>query len=846
MRGFPQHASIRQAGPLPIRTVLLSAAIACLALIGAEAHVPHDDVQDVAPSPAFSRDGTVFSVVRGSLFRSVDGGYTWRRTHRGLCTHKLHRVVLSPDFGNDRTLIVVCDRGDMFRSRDAGGRWARLDAWPGAVSEDLAISPRFGTDGAVLALTVDGTLLVTRDAGAHWNEISAEIPRITAMDWTGNRIVVATTAGQVHVSVDDASTWTMVGTHPAGAAITVVESVDEGGTETGLFVGTEHDGVFRVDGSGAFHGTAAGPTGKVTGLESRTEGGRTVLWATTWHDAVFRSEDAGETWTLFDEGLSRSRQADAYGHPHFTAVDLLGDSSLVISSFCGLHRSDDGGRSWHKLETSLGHVIGLAATPNDKGGHTLAVSTYAVGVYLTDDGGESWAIANRGLWNPRTGPIALSPDFANDGTLWAGSYFQMMRTLDSGRSWDHVSVVKEVSRFEYLRRSTVRRLSRSETFSKLIPLIPVREEAEVTVPLVVVPSPAFSSDRMVFVGLTPDGVRRSTDGGTTYRLIWETQGSPVRSLVISPEFENDRTLFAALRDGIYRTRDAGEHWETLGGGAELGSSVLALSPAFGTDGTLFAGSRSGLHRSRDAGETWVKLPIVGEDEGLPIEGVAISPDFAEDRTLLVQTRGGNLLLCRDGEDEFEAVPTSAADSGYEFTHVVRRDSISLIQFSPDFAEDRTVYGASAHELLRSTDGGMTWTEIPRPVRYEVEAAFDFWLYMPVDLEGDWQRIMGPEHSARSEITAVEAGSAATIRFHGTGATWLGTLGPDGGTASVLVDGEPRATVDLHGGKRVPMAELFSVRDLPRGPHTLTIVVDGAANRRSSGTRVSVDAIDVRP
>ena len=69
-------------------------------------------------------------------------------------------------------------------------------------------------------------------------------------------------------------------------------------------------------------------------------------------------------------------------------------------------------------------------------------------------------------------------------------------------------------------------------------------------------SPAFLSDGTVYVGTKNDGIRRSTDSGTTWSQVDEglpsyayesglPSNSTVGALAISPDFQNDNTLFSA-------------------------------------------------------------------------------------------------------------------------------------------------------------------------------------------------------------------------------------------------------------------------------------------------------------
>jgi hypothetical protein len=95
-------------------------------------------------------------------------------------------------------------------------------------------------------------------------------------------------------------------------------------------------------------------------------------------------------------------------------------------------------------------------------------------------------------------------------------------------------------------------------------------------------------------------------------------------------------------------------------------------------------------------------------------------------------------------------------------------------------------------------------------------------------------------------TASEAGAELTISFEGTGAILTGTYLPQGGTATVYVDGQPDRTVDVcsdenqtRGGESV--WHRFGLTDRK---HTIRVVVDGKPGPGSSKTDVMVEGLIV--
>ena len=828
---------------------------------GVLAHVPHDVVEDLKLSPAFSRDKTIFAVVRGRLLRSVDGGYGWHRLSKGLCSHAPKSIAVSPAFAVDKTLFVSCLVGEVYRSHDAGRTWVQANnglvhysisdlelADLGHTS--LALSPQFATDHTVLLLDDRGSIYRTGDRGRNWERIFHQTVNITAVDWAQDLVIVGTALGQLYASVDSGMQWKKNSQHLGNQKITCIELPDGFSENKPFFIGTEKGGVFRVENSGSafYHASSGMPDNHITSLASCYENGRLILFANTWSEAIFRSEDAGVTWSKYGTGLQKSKQADFYRQPHFTHSAISDDMQFFAGGFCGIFRFDNRSKTWFKLETLLHHITGLDLSPPDDVGFTLGIATYGGGTYSKNNGGILWMINNRGLINPRLGPLVYSPNYPKDKTVFTASYGYILKSTNGGDDWDTFPVEPPEISFQGVRNRILRVFSRSEslTLRKRLALLKfdIWSHAEVVVPLVLAMSPRFAMDQTLFVGMYPNGVLRSQDGGSTFSLLWDTLDMPVRSLVVSPHYSTDQTLFVSLGNGLYTSNDGGGSWEPVGSAFDLRRCVLVISPQYGVDQTLFAGGLSGLYRTRDGGETWEKLRIGDGDLDMPVAGLAISPCFATDRQLLVQVSGGDLFLCRDYGDRFEAVPSESADSGYEFSQIIQRESAPLIKFSPNYDKDGTLYAASMHQLVKSIDGGKTWVEVPRPLRYESEAGLLKGFFFPIAFEGKWGKNHSEEYSGGAIMCSHEPESEAALRFVGSEVRWVGTRGSDRGLASVFIDGVFQAKVDQYSEDRKVLQELFSMNGLPYGPHTITVTVDGSRNEKSSGEWVDIDAFDV--
>jgi lysozyme len=110
--------------------------------------------------------------------------------------------------------------------------------------------------------------------------------------------------------------------------------------------------------------------------------------------------------------------------------------------------------------------------------------------------------------------------------------------------------------------------------------------------------------------------------------------------------------------------------------------------------------------------------------------------------------------------------------------------------------------------------------------------------------GTWGRVASPDATNGGYVLNDVADAAATLRFHGTGATWITVRGPAMGVAQIWMDGKLRKTVDLYAATRVFGAER-TIDGLADRSHVLRVVVLGAHRKVSAGSSVAVDGWIVR-
>ena len=477
-------------------------------------------------------------------------------------------------------------------------------------------------------------------------------------------------------------------------------------------------------------------------------------------------------------------------------------------------------------------------------GNRVIIGTAGAGAYVTRDDGRSWMISSIGLESPRLGETLFSPTFAKDDTVFATNAGYLQRSLNRGHFWQPTAL-SAPHWARALSHSYAPRFVGLGRFHKKEPVAPTT----------IAPSPRFAEDHTLFVGTRLHGVYRSLDGGESLLQVWAA-GDPISALVVSPSYPADKTLFSVVENrGVFRSGDAGATWTLLdrglpatGGNSPQPIARLLFSPEYASDKTVFAAGRAGLFRTTNRGDEWVALGDALLSIGTPITAAAVSPNYAKDSTLLInalphggaehgtehgaeQSGGGasRLYRSRDGGDSFARIALPRLPQG---------EVIHTLQFAAGYPASQKLYAASDNAILVGVRRGRRWIPIARPVRVEDTTP-------SVVYDGTWRRVARHEKtSAGSVHTSGEGLAEVTCNFVGTGVTWVGSNGPDQGVAKVYLDDEFQTDVDQFAPEFRGVATSYSISGLPRGRHSLRIVVLEDKNPSSLGARVEIDAFDL--
>lgn len=224
------------------------------------------------------------------------------------------------------------------------------------------------------------------------------------------------------------------------------------------------------------------------------------------------------------------------------------------------------------------------------------------------------------------------------------------------------------------------------------------------------------------------GIWRTDDAGRSWRHLGLRDTRHIVRIVIHPK-NPDIVWVAALghlfgnneERGVFKTTDGGKSWrKVLYSDAGSGAVELVMEP--GNPQVLYAstwtvrrtgyslesgGSGSALWKSTDGGETWKKL---NDKKGFPgkttlgIIGIAVPASNPERVYAIVESEKGGLLRSEDGGETWTNVSTDRN---------IRQRAWYYSRIYCDPKNQDIVYALNV-DFLKSTDGGKTFREINTP------------------------------------------------------------------------------------------------------------------------------------
>jgi len=795
---------------------------ACLIFAGQTllAHDPHDPMDTIAFSPNFANDQTVyvatdavtFKIQTYEMLRSTDGGATWTILPNIQNNNVVRKIAVSPGYAQDQTLFVAGD-GGLFRTTDAGTNWVLVTTKP---MRSMVLSPNYSTDHTLFVVTSSNGIEMSTDSGKSFKNVPAPANLKSTLDYiaispnyTVDKTLLLGGGGNdgIFESTNAGGSWTSVTSGLSIVNVTCIVFSPGFATDKTVFATSKGSGLFKSTTGGT--SWAASNTG-ITDLNasslalSSTFSQDSTLWLTAAVGGIFQSTNAGASWSL---SATVPRELSGATTFHYKAIAETGSAAspvLFVGMYEGLWKSTNPS-VWNYVDVLPTRLVRhITLSPNFANDNTVFANTYGGGNLWSTDGGATYNFSNTGMQEAYTDAVGISPNYAVDGIVFSSNSKGLERSNDFGQTWQ---MMEGVGTTDYPRAVAV--------------------------------SPNFANDQTVLIGTKKQGggdlsgLWLSTDQGNIWNKT-SLNGIGVVSISMSPGWATDQTAFAASPDttyGLYKSTDGALTWTNITTTpASAGPMcVVAVSPSFPTDQTLVAAPQdAGLYKSTDGGNTWTLLPNTGSVRFVEIR---FSPNWASDQTIWAGTLQKGLAKFTNG------------GSTLSYITAFSNSEVSAVAISPNFTADQTIFSAAYWGIYKSTDGGNTWTYAAEPGRAEEFRQFHS-QYAPQNpptfvFTGSWL-FPEPETAASTYEYAQASASSASVlfNFYGTGIRYISWTGPEQGQAAIVLDGVSEGTVTLTAPTDQYQQDVWELHGLTCGLHQLTVTPIVA-----NGQTVTVDAFD---
>lgn len=400
------------------------------------------EINNGIPFVVGGNTGEVFAASNGDLYvsatlqtgnplvyKSTDNGNNWFQQGNSL---RPDQPAYSFTEGGGFIFAGTGSYSSVFRTNNGGNSWeesrkglANGEIW--ALKEHNGIIYSGGREG----------LFLTTDGGNNWSEMQNGLPfglPITAIDFNGSNIYLATDQYGVYLSHDDGNTWIHSNSGLTGTYAEYINDILFYNND--LYVAT-FDGIYKSTDNGnswflASNGLPTAFGGSLVNVNTLTVIGSTLFAGTTL-EKVYKSTDGGNTWTL-----SGGSSFTIYSS---TIRDLLTvGSDIYAATDDGVYISSDTGNTW--TWKSFARTSTLASDGNKVfiSNHGPTVLT-GFGVFMSSNSGNSWQNIGAGLL-PASNLMTL---LVYNDTLYGGTDTRSVWKLPLNTITGNYEIISEVN-----------------------------------------------------------------------------------------------------------------------------------------------------------------------------------------------------------------------------------------------------------------------------------------------------------------------------------------------------------------------------------------------------------------
>lgn len=250
-----------------------------------------------------------------------------------------------------------------------------------------------------------------------------------------------------------------------------------------------------------------------------------IIYAGTLGDAVYRSVDGGNRWSIINAGMK-----EHVAYVNAFVFHPQNPQTIFAATTVGIFKTINGGMMWEDMPTKGMDSVYTVSFALDPTNPNILYAGTSGGVYKSVNGGMTWKEANNGLirLEPGTalslGVNSLVLDPVKTTTLYAGTTQGAFKTVDGAASW--IKIQEGIG----------------EEFVAAVLVHP--------------------TEKVTLFTATQTGVYKTKDGGEHWTgLNNGLTNRNIRALAMHPKDPN--IMYAGTQGGLFKTIDGGSSWIAL-------------------------------------------------------------------------------------------------------------------------------------------------------------------------------------------------------------------------------------------------------------------------------------------
>lgn len=582
------------------------------------------------------------------VFKSVDGGITWKRYSNGLGDLYINSIGIDPQ--NPRILYAGTYNDAIYKTTNSGETWVHSSAGiqENSVVYTIAIDPYnpdiiyIGTRGKNVTNPPPwkGVVYRSTNEGISWTPVLQNIPNGNQQDWAYDLIVnpknhcmvfAAMHEYGVYRSLNCGDSWSSMNGNGLSDLSGRALAINPDGTGSdALYYATWHrTGVYKSTNNGS-NWTNQYLYAKIYDMDLDPIQPN-VVYLADFNDGVYKTTNGGGNWSNI--GLSENLIYTVMVNP------LQHTQVFVGTSGNGIFRSDASGSGWVHSQAGLNNamVTGFQIHPTQSG--ILFTSVSRAGFYYSQNDGETWQQLNNGLSDLDASGIVINPQNANQLFIltFGGGLFAC--TMPSCAWTSKNSGLPKISADrQILKGFSAKNELEEEIEADILASDTLMDDTQALPPVYqALNDMQFSLSNPAFAYLaTVTGVYRSQNGGGNW-ISAGLGGKNILKVAVNPT--NNQVVYASEsgKSTVYTSTNAGGSWSSS---QVPGGNVNDLTIVPSKPGVLYAATNQGVYKRSDGGN-WQLLGLADKN----VTAFSVHPGL---ENFMVAGCGAEAFYSKDG------------------------------------------------------------------------------------------------------------------------------------------------------------------------------------------------------